>query len=247
LKDLHCLMWNCGRFFFTNPCMSLNYSTAWWPLTVSILSIFHYVRLISILWSQMLMIVLFLCVEWCSPVSMWHLSLFLQRACRSVCSWQVNSAAFHNFTMQMKTNWRWDELFLYMQQINTTSITCWMHPFLFGNIILTCIIILCLTGEEDGSSWCNEGGWQPATNKGRVQLGFNPSLFFSHICMVQDSWQYKFLWARFCTVLVSLMQYTTFSEESYTCRFGQLSVGIFGPNLLDNLFHEGLFTFCLFL
>jgi hypothetical protein len=73
--------------------------------------------------------------------------------------------------MQMKTNWRWDELCLYMQQINTTSITCWMHPFLFGNVILTCIIILHLTGEEDGSSWCNKGGWQPATNKGWVQLG----------------------------------------------------------------------------
>jgi hypothetical protein len=118
-----------------------------------------------------LMILLFSFVEWCSPVSMWHLSLFLQRACRSVCSWQVNSAPFHNFTMQMKTNWRWDELCLHMQQINTTSITCWMHPFLFGNMILTCIIILCLTGEEDGSSWCNKGGWQPATNKGWVQLG----------------------------------------------------------------------------
>ncbi len=72
--------------------------------------------------------------------------------------------------------------------------------------------------------------------------------FFSHICMVQDSWQCKFLWARFCTGLVSLMQYTKrFLRKLNTCRFGQLSVGIFGPNLLDNLFHEGLFTFCIFL
>lgn len=119
----------------------------------------------------MLMILLFFFVEWCSPVSMWHLSLFLQRACRSVCSWQVNSAAFHNFTTQMKTNWRWDELCLlhatnqhHLHHMLNEPIPVWKHDFdMYNN--------LCLTGEEDGSSWCNKGGWQPATNKGWVQLG----------------------------------------------------------------------------
>jgi hypothetical protein len=55
----------------------------------------------------------------------------------------------------------------HLHHMLNAPIPVWEHNF------LTCIIILYLTGEEDGSSWCNKGGWQPATNKGWVQLGLD--------------------------------------------------------------------------
>jgi hypothetical protein len=136
LEDLHCLVWNCGRFFLLiHAChWTIQLPDDHWQCLFCL-----YYIMLSLLassdhrcsWSFFLFF-----VEWCSPVSMWHLSLFLQRACRSVCSWQVNSAAFHNFTMQMKTNWRWDELLplhatnqLHLHHMLNAPIPVWKHDF----------------------------------------------------------------------------------------------------------------------
>jgi hypothetical protein len=132
------------KIFFTNPCMSLNYSTAWWPFTLSILSIFHYVSLLassdrrcswSFCFSLLSDAVLYPCGTW----------VCFSRELAGV--YAVDKWIPLPSTISPR---KWRQIgggmnfAFYMQQINTTSITCWMNPFLFGNMILTCIIICAL-------------------------------------------------------------------------------------------------------